>query len=127
MSWFFKKFLLMLLSRPIVRAVDWTRDERNAFDAFCRSSCGVKLFEYLRQVVARNTFTAVYQLEVSANAYARGQQDVLVLFHRLRVFPSEEESKALSEQELVRAAQGIMPDEEKPDSWRWIGGRGAIG
>jgi hypothetical protein len=60
---------------------------------FCRSSCGIKLFEYLRQTVASTTFNAVYQEKVSANQYARGMQDILGLLHRLRAFPPEVESE----------------------------------
>ncbi len=85
-----------LVSRPIVRAVSWTEPERKSFDLFCRSSCGIKLLEYLRQTVAGMTFSAVYRDSVSAsvaNAHARGAQDLLGLIHRLRSFPPDVESE----------------------------------
>jgi hypothetical protein len=55
----------------------------------------MKLLEYLRQVVASMTFSAVYRDSVSAhvaNAQARGAQDLLGLITRLRSFPPEAES-----------------------------------
>lgn len=120
-------FLFGLLSRPIVRAVAWTKEERNQFDLFCKSSCGIKLFEFLRQIVATSTFNAVYDVKSvsAASARARGMQDILALLHRLRVFP-EEESSAFDEAGLLRAAKGEAPEQES-DQWRWVGGRGAIG
>jgi hypothetical protein len=81
-----------LLSAPILRSVDWTDDERKQFDVFYHSSCGKKLFEFLRQVVASTTFKAVYRQSVSENAYARGFQDLLGLMYRMRSFPPEVES-----------------------------------
>jgi hypothetical protein len=93
MKAFLRAFMWMLLSRPIVRAVNWTREDRQSFDLFCHSSCGIKLFEFLRQTVASTTFNAVYQEKVSANQYARGMQDILGLLHRLRAFPPEVESE----------------------------------
>jgi hypothetical protein len=93
MKVFLRAFMWKLLSRPVLRAVNWTKDERAHFDLFCRSSCGIKLFEYLRQVVATSTFNAVYQEKVSANFEARGQQNLLGLLHRLRAFPPEVESE----------------------------------
>ena len=81
-----------LLSAPILRAVNWTDDERKQFDVFYNSSCGRKLFELLRQTVATTTFNAVYANNVSANARARGMQDLLALIHRLRSFPPGAES-----------------------------------
>jgi hypothetical protein len=119
---FLRVFLFQLLSRPIVRAVKWTKEDRSAFDLFCRSSCGLRLFEYFRQVVATTTFAAVYRDSVSANAYARGQQDILALLHRLRSFPLEESDfTELEEQEQPVAGA------RSSDDWRWVGGRGAIG
>lgn len=117
-------YLRVILSRPILRAVSWTSEERNSFELFCRSSCGIKLFEFLRQVVATQTFQAVYQDKVSANARARGMQDILALLYRLRVFPPEESSStaALEEYEQTEP-QGAS----KSDDWRWLGGSGAIG
>ena len=131
MNWVLRWYLRMVLSRPIIRAVDWTQEERNSFDLFCRSSCGIKLFEFLRQIVANATFNAVYQNSVSANARARGQQDILALLHRLRVFPVNEESSFTDEDQerlsaIARGANAI-PAGGRTDDWRWIGGRGAIG
>lgn len=123
-----KWYLRVVLSRPIVRSVQWTEEERSAFELFCRTSCGIKLFEFLRQIVANQTFNAVYQDEVSANARARGMQDVLAVLHRLRCFPElQEESSELSgerdsEPETVNTGAG-----RKADDWHWLGGRGAIG
>jgi hypothetical protein len=119
-----KWYLRVVLSRPIVRAVAWTPEERNAFDLFCRTSCGIKLFEFLRQIVASKTFNAVYRNSVSANAEARGAQDILALLHRLRVFPMEESSFELEEGEQP-ATRGSPV--KRSDDWRWLGGRGAIG
>lgn len=90
MNFFIRKFLWTLLSRPIIRQVDWTVEEKNQFDLFCRTSCGMKLFELLRHIVAAQTWNAVYRNSVSANAEARGAQNLLATLHKLRVFPSEE-------------------------------------
>ena len=95
MRFWLRQFLWTLLSRPIVRAVTWTDAEAKAFNSFCHSSCGMKLFELLRQTVAGMTFSAVYRDTVSAsvaNAHARGAQDLLALMYRLRSFPPEAES-----------------------------------
>jgi hypothetical protein len=92
-----RAILWHLLSAPILRAVAWTEDERKQFDAFYHSACGRKLFELLRQTVASTTFNAVYANNVSANARARGMQDLLALIHRLRSFPPEAESINASE------------------------------
>jgi hypothetical protein len=119
-----KWYLRVILSRPIIRAVQWTPAERNAFDLFCRTSCGIKLFEFLRQIVASKTFGCVYRNSVSANAEARGAQDILALLHKLRVFPPEESSFELEEGEQP-AARGSPV--KQSDDWRWLGGRGAIG
>lgn len=129
MNGFIKWYLALVLSRPILRAVNWTVEERSAFDHFARSSCGLKLFEFLRQVIANATFNAVYRDKVSANAHARGMQDILALLHRLRVFPelSEEESTAGLEQESQTPASAQA--DSKAD-WRrrfFTGGRGAVG
>jgi hypothetical protein len=117
-------YLKQVLSRPIIRAVAWTPEERNAFDLFCRTSCGIKLFEFLRQIVANATFNAVFRHSVSANAEARGMQNILAVLHRLRVFPAQEES-----QEGFSSLEDSEPAKvpTKTDGWRWIGGRGAIG
>ena len=92
MNAWIKAFIWMLISRPIVRAVNWTDDERKQFEVFYNTSCGRKLFELLRQTVATTTFNAVYANSVSANARARGMQDLLALIHRLRSFPPSAES-----------------------------------
>jgi hypothetical protein len=88
-----RAFIWSLLSAPILRAVNWTKEERAQYDLFVRSSCGIKLFEFLRQTVASTTFNAVYRQSVSENSYARGCQDILGLLHRLRAFPPEVESE----------------------------------
>lgn len=122
-----KWLLFRLLSRPIVYAVGWTEDERRMFEQFCRSLAGQKFLEWLRQTVARTTFNAVYQSEVSANAYARGQQDILALFMKLQVFPEQEaESSGVGEIEQTYA-RGAPRRNNGSDDWRWIGGGGAIG
>jgi hypothetical protein len=92
-----RALLWMLLKRPIVRAVAWTEAENKQFDVFCRSSCGIKFLELLRQTVASTTFNAVYHDKVSANAHARGMQDLLALVHRLRGFPPQAESEYTDE------------------------------
>lgn len=127
MNWILKWYLRVILSKPIIRSINWTQDERNQFDLFCRTSCGIKLFEFLRQVVATQTFQAVYQSSVSANARARGMQEVLALLHRLRCFPLEEsDNAALEDEEQNAVARGASAG-KRSDDWRWIGGRGAIG
>ena len=92
MNRWIKAMIWMLVSRPILRAVNWTDDEKKQFEVFYNTSCGRKLFELLRQTVASTTFNAVYANSVSANARARGMQDLLALIHRLRSFPPEVES-----------------------------------
>jgi hypothetical protein len=126
LRWYLRTFL----SRPIIRAIDWTPEERSAFDLFCRTSCGIKLFEFLRQIVANTTFNAVYHKSVSAEcARARGMQDLLAVLHRLRVFPAlQEESNPAS---FVEGSEPQSPAgaNSVADEWRrgFIGGRGAIG
>ena len=93
MKTWLRALIWSLISRPIVRAVGWTQDEAKQFEVFCHSSCGMKLFELLRQTVASTTFNAVYASSVSANAHARGMQDLLGLLHRLKSFPPEAESE----------------------------------
>jgi hypothetical protein len=90
MKRYIRKLIWKLISAPIVHQVDWTEAERSSFDLFVRSSCGIKLFELLRQTVATKTFNAVCRESVSANAEARGAQEVLALLHRLRNFPEGE-------------------------------------
>jgi hypothetical protein len=92
-----RAMIWMLISRPIIRAVAWTDDEAKQFEVFYNSSCGRKLFELLRQTVASTTFNAVYANDVSANARARGMQDLLALMHRLRSSSPEAESYDASE------------------------------
>jgi hypothetical protein len=90
MKAFLQRFMWRLLSAPVIHHVNWTRDERIAFDLFVRSTCGIKLFELLRQTVATKTFNAVCHDSVHANAEARGAQEIYALLHRLRNFPLEE-------------------------------------
>jgi hypothetical protein len=123
MNLILKWYLRRVLSRPIVRAVNWTAEERNAFELFCRTSCGIKLFEFLRQIVANTTFGAVYQNKVSANAHARGMQDLLGVLHRLRVFPAKQEESAYDGLSDTEPAHQV----ESRTTWRYNGGRGAIG
>ena len=120
-------YMRVVLSRPIIRAIDWTTEERSAFDSFCRTSCGIKLFEFLRQIVANATFNAVYQSSVSAEcSRARGMQDVLAVLHKLRCFPEQQEESSFSE--LVDSEPpDLKARQQKADAWRPIGGRGAIG
>jgi len=92
MKTWLRAILWMLLSRPIIRAVGWTNDERKQFDLFLSSACGTKFLELLRQTVASSTFNAVYRNSVSENAHARGMQDLLALIHRLHRFPPEAEN-----------------------------------
>ena len=109
MKAFFRAFMWRLLSAPVLRAVNWTKEDRQSFDLFCRSSCGIKLFEFLRQTVASTTFNAVYQEKVSANQHARGMQDILGLLHRLRAFPPEVESEFdLDEVEPLPSQRGAF-------------------
>ena len=92
-----KAMLWRLLSIPFQRAVHWNSDDAKAFDSFTRSLTGQKLFELLRQTTATTTFQAVYHDQVSANARARGMQDLLAVLHRLRSFPSMESSEFVDE------------------------------
>jgi hypothetical protein len=92
MNQFIKAMLWRLISIPFQRAVNWTSDDAKHFDLFTRTMAGQKLLELLRQTVATNTFQAVYHDKVSANARARGLQDMLAVIHRLRSFPPEAES-----------------------------------
>jgi hypothetical protein len=124
MNLFLRWYMRVVLSRPIERAVSWTAAERDAFDSFCRTSCGIKLFEFLRQIVANATFGAVYRQSVSANAHARGMQDVLATLHRLKCFPEIQEESSL--QGLEDSEPGDQ-NARRADAWRPIGGRGAIG
>jgi hypothetical protein len=117
-----RKFLEPILSRPIIRSIEWTEEERAQFDSFLRSSCGIKLFEFLRQLVANTTFKAVYHNSVSANAHARGMQDILGVFQRLRVFPIQVESEQTFEDFPMPE-----PTPKKEAKWNPYGaGRGAI-
>jgi hypothetical protein len=84
MKTWLRAILWHLLSAPILRSVSWTDDEAKQFEVFYNSSCGRKLFELLRQTVASATFNAVYADGVSANARARGMQEIYALLIRLR-------------------------------------------
>lgn len=86
-----------LISVPFQRAVNWTSEDAKALDHFFKSHCGLKLLELLRQYVSSRTFNAVYRESVSANAEARGSQDLLAVLHRLRSFPPEAESEYTDE------------------------------
>lgn len=123
-QWILRLYMREVLSRPINRSINWTSAERSAFDLFCKSACGIKLFEFLRQIVATQTFNSVYAPDVSKMAEARGAQNFLALLHRLRVFPSAESSQVLEEVE-----QTGLPgrNADSSDDWRWLGGSGAIG
>ena len=92
-----KRMIWRLISIPFQRAVNWTVDAAKSFEVFTRSVTGQKLLELLRQTVATNTFQAVYQDKVSANARARGMQDILAVVHRLRSFPPEESEQFADE------------------------------
>jgi hypothetical protein len=120
--WLIRKWLEPILSRPIIRSIEWTEAERAQFDSFLCSSCGIKLFEFLRQLVANTTFKAVYHNSVSANAHARGMQDILGVFQRLRVFPVQVESE-----ETLEEFPMPEPQPKKDSGWNPYGaGRGAI-
>src|SRR4029077_37700 len=93
MNAWIKAMIWRLVSIPFQRAVNWTADDAKHLDTFTRTLAGQKLFELLRQTVATNTFQAVYQDKVSANARARGMQDLLAVLHRLRSFPPQAESE----------------------------------
>jgi hypothetical protein len=124
MRFWLRQFLWTLLSRPIIRSVNWTDAELQQFDTFYNSSCGRKLFELLRQTVASMTFNAVYRDSVNANAYARGMQDLLGLIHRLRSVPPEAEARDADEDvEPLHSQRGAI------DGRRFglSGGNSAIG
>jgi hypothetical protein len=124
MKTWLRAILWHLLSAPILRAVSWTDDERKQFDVFYNSATGRKLFELLRQTVASTTFNAVYANSVSANARARGMQDLLALIHRLRAFPPEAEARDADEDiEPLHSQRGTI------DGRRFglSGGNSAIG
>jgi hypothetical protein len=108
-NFFIRKFLWRLLSRPIQHAVNWTPQDRDAFELFCRTSCGIRLFEYLRQTVADVTFRAVYHGSVSASAHARGMQDILALFHQLKRFPPQESEQYSLGDDEPTPLQGEAP------------------
>lgn len=94
---YIEKMLWHIVSIPFQRAVHWTSDDAKQLEVFTRSMAGQKLLELLRQTVATNTFQAVYQDRVSANARARGMQDLLAVIHRLRSFPPDSESEYTDE------------------------------
>jgi hypothetical protein len=125
MKHWIERLIWKLISAPIVRQIDWTKEERNTFDLFVRSSCGIKLFELLRQNVATKTFNAVLRDNGNANAEARGAQEVLALLHRLRNFPAD---AGLSEPYEVDQ-EPTPPGEQAIDgrAHGWSGGLSAIG
>lgn len=94
MKTWLRAILWHLLSAPILRAVNWTDAERQSFDLFYNSSCGRKLFEFLRQYVASQTFNAVFRSSENSNAEARGAQKILALLHQLRRLPPDELANA---------------------------------
>jgi hypothetical protein len=125
MRWLVRHLLKPILFRQIVRAIDWTEQEKAQFDSFCRTQAGIRLFEFLRQLVANETFKAVYRDSVSANARARGMQDLLGVFHQLRVFPNQQEESELGLDEFPMP----RPQPEKKNKSffdPYGGGRGAI-
>jgi hypothetical protein len=125
MNFLIRKFMWRLLSRPIIAQVNWTAEERASFDLFAKSSCGIKLFELLRQIVANTTFNAVYQQSVSANGQARGMQDLLAALHRLRVFPPEESDLSSLEDEPTPPKRTRIPIDGR--RFGMSGGASAIG
>jgi hypothetical protein len=128
MKRFLTRVIFALLAIPITNRIAWTEAERALFDNFFRSPAGRKFLEFLRQQVAQATFNAVYQDKVSACAYARGQQDLLAIFIKLRVFPEVSESSNISDGlGLEEMAAGGVASNGQSDDWRWIGGGGAIG
>jgi|SRR5262249_43274401 len=119
-------YLRVVLSRPFLRSVDWTAEERTTFDLFCRERAGQKLFEFLRQIVANATFNAVYRHSVSANAEARGMQNMLAVLHRLRAFPLQEEAQEGFS--ILEDSANPPRGPDRADVWyRMQGGRGSIG
>ena len=127
MKAFLKWYLRRVLSRPFAKAIGWTNEERAAFDLFARTSCGIKLFEFLRQIVANATFSAVYHNSVSANAHARGMQDLLAVLHRLRVFPELQEESEIESLLGSEPEPGRVETPQQADRWRILGGRGGFG
>ena len=124
MKAYLRRLIWRLISQPIVHQVDWTPEERASFELFIHSSCGMKLFELLRQVVASKTFNAVCQNDVRANAEARGAQEVLALLHRLRTTPP-----GVSEGYACLEEEPTMPPEIAAVDGRrfgWSGGGSAI-
>ena len=109
-----KSMIWRLVSIPFQRAVHWNSDDAKSFEVFTRSVTGQKLLELLRQTVATNTFQAVYQDKVSANARARGMQDLLAVIHRLRSFPPQAESEYAADEDVEP-----LPSQRSP-----IDGRG---
>jgi hypothetical protein len=124
MNAWIKAMIWRLVSIPFQRAVHWTHDDAKHFEVFTRSLTGQKLFELLRQTVATNTFQAVYQDRVSANARARGMQDLLAVLHRLRSFPPEAESAYADEDVEPLPSQKPSIDGRR---FNLSGGNSAIG
>lgn len=112
-DWLLRYWLWNHLKVPFERAVNWTTEDKKNFDLFCRTTCGIKFLEILRQTVANATFRSVYSTEVSAVAQARGAQDLLAAINRLKRFPSEESIPTFGEDiEPLPSQRGPM------DSWR---------
>ena len=124
MNLLIKMMLWRLISIPFQRAVHWNSDDAKTFDGFTRSMTGQKLFELLRQTVATTTFQAVYHNEVSANARARGMQDLLAVLHRLRSFPPQESAEYADEDVEPLPSQRTTLDGRR---FNLSGGNTAIG
>lgn len=110
MKIFLRAMIWKLISVPFQRAVNWTSGDAKALDHFFKSHCGLKLLELLRQYVSSRTFNAVYRESVSANAEARGSQDMLAVIHRLRSFPIEESEYSQDEDVVPLPSQRTPVD-----------------
>lgn len=112
MKRWYRHMLWWLISRPIIRAINWEPEDQASFSIFLNSGCGKKFIEFLRQQCALTTFNAVYRDTVSAavaNAHARGMQDALGLILRLGRFPHELESARDDDIEPTQAQKQKMP------------------
>jgi hypothetical protein len=79
-----------MMTRPSDRVIDWTVEERRAFQLFSQSVTGRKLLEFLRQHASTVTFNAVRQDRAAMNAYARGVQDVVLMISGMASIPDVE-------------------------------------
>ena len=120
-NWLMRHWIQKHLTVPFERAVNWTVDDKKSFDLFCRSMCGIKFFELLRQTVASMTFKAVAGDSVTACAQARGMQELLAILYRLRSFPPDETEPSLDE-----SVEPLPSQRNFTDSWRGGGGFSAI-